>query len=818
MASCEIDVAYGDACEAGLPVSIGVPFRAGVLRAGALADETALSVRSPSGEVRPAAGRALALWPDGSVRWCLVSFGARQSGAHEVLWTTDEESPVARNASSSGSAPVSGSTVSTVSVEHNGSTWTIDSGRLRVVLSEDGPGPVSHLSCDGHAYLTDARQLRFSVDEASTLHEGPRAIRILESSALRARLRVEGVHLSESGARNLSYRLDIEVWAGWPTVRLDYQFFNLEPGADSMSIECIALDAQWSLDGPTERHFLQQNYSEMYISRHVLNPAAVGIVTDFNRGDAHVEDPAMLLDDLEYAFYLHAPLVGTYPWLGLQNAQHAVYVQMQDFLETRPNRIYSEGSAMRVEYWPATAGPLDLPQGRSKRHTVTFSFLQRDQAVIEGGTQKLSHAPHQAPQGVAAALASLYYEERACVAPAWTSYCREFDQDKVLPFGQHVRIESNLASFMRLDMPDSKFDVGDTDSHYNSSYSVLSEELVPPLAGCPAVSRVWPGKAPTQTYLDCHEPVWTNNEYDAIHAFASEMLRTGRQDLWRTLRLLVRHNIEVDFLHYSDHRWLHRATPAHSARHTTTGAYPSHFWTQGLMEYYCMTGDVDALEVAVALADKTKEQFTDPMTRHVHWGFNREVGWSVLSLVHVYDITREERFKGILDELVESLMTFDREAFSGAVNLSAGNDRHGLHRQLVSNFFGYASMVDAIDLYARITGRDDVNEWLKKFCFDVAAAGLEAAREGEMPGTNFSILLSVGYERTGDHKFIAQIGLLLDQVYWNGKGLTGGGSVKPVANAYRGWTRMLGHALQHGLLDVHEFPSVRELKALDRQV
>jgi len=788
-ASCLLDVAYADSGAAGLPVAVGVPFKAGTLR-----DTTTLAVKGPSGELRPAAGRVLAKWPDGSIRWCLISFGAREKGTHEVLWNA---------AAPAGDAKVT--------VAQSGGVWNIDSGRLQISLHESGPNVIGSLFSDGFDYLADTKGLSFSVDDASSSNETQRSIRVIEQSDLRARLRIEGAHFKASGERHLSYRLDVEVWAGWPTVRLDYQFFNLETGADSREVGRIALDAEWALGGQTERHFLQQNYGVFYISRHVLNPAPVAIKGDLSRHMAHVEDPAMLLDDIDYPAYLHAPLTSTQNWLGTVNAERGVYMQMHDFLDARPNRMASDGASTQMEFWPASAGPLDLPQGRSKRHTVLLSFVERDQSKSANLTEKLSNAPQQAPQGVAAALESLWYEDRACVAPEWISYCGEFEQAHVLPFGKHIRIESNLAGLMHLDMPFTKFDVGDTDSHYASSYSVVSEELVHKLPGAPEIPRLWPGAAPTQTYLDCHEPVWTNNEYDVIHAFANEILRTGRQELLRTLRLSARHNIEVDFLHYSDHRWLHRATPAHSARHTTTGAYPSHFWTQGLLEYYCMTGDIDALEVATALGDKTIENMTDPEMRAVLWGFNREVGWSALSLAYCYDVTLDERFKTAAGDLIDYLIAYDRDAFTGAVNLSSGNDRWSLNRQIVAGFFGYSSMINAIDLYATTTGREDVIEWIKKFCYDLADASLQACKEGHVPGANFSILLAIGYERTGDERFLNQIGLLLDQVYWNSKGLGGGGSVKPVASAYRGWTRMLGHAYRHGLLDAYEYPSVKKL-------
>lgn len=786
--ACAIDVAYADPRPAGLPVSIGVPFREGELNEAA-----PLTVRAPSGELRPAAGRTLARWPDSSARWRLVSFGARETGAHEVLPNADPP------------APQQG-----VSLTQDGDDWVIETDCLALAIGATGPGVFREIRCDGHTYLDDPAKLRFCVDEASTLFESERTVRVVEQSAVRARLRVEGAHYTGSGERRLTYRLDVEVWAGWPAIRLDYRYFHVEPSRPEERIERIALETDWLLDGTPERHFQQKNYGLFYVTRQVFNPAPVAVASDFVQKPAHVEDPAMLLDDIEYPFYLHPPLVVTAEWLGVCGAERAVYMQMRDFIAAKPNRLVSEGSRLDLEVWPANAETLKLPQGRSLGHTVTLAFMQRD--IEAQRTEKVSNAPRQAARGVAAVLGAPVHEERACVAPNWLAHCGEFDQAQVLPLGQHIRIEGDLAAMMRLDMPDTKFDVGDTHSHYSSSYAGLDAARTPLLAGAPDIPRIWPAGKPTQTYLDCHEPVWTNNEYDAIHAFCNELMRTGRHELWRTIRLAARHNIEVDFLHYSDHKWLHRATPAHSARHTTTGAYPSHFWTQGLLEYYCMSGDEDALEVALALGDKTIENLTDPELRQ-GWSFDRELGWSILLLAHLYDITREERFKPLLDEIIDYIIGFDRDGFSGAVNLSAGNDRQSLNRQIVANFFGYASMLEGIDKYAAVTGRADVDEWLQKYCRDLADAAMQAAREGSMPGVNFSVTLSVGYERTGDKRFLDMIGLLLDRVYWNAPGIRGsGGRIKPLAGTYRGFTRFLGHAMRQGLLDAYEYPSALALR------
>jgi len=791
--ACTVNVAYGSQDPAGLPASIGVPFPRGMLN-----DPVTLTARSPSGERRPAAGRVLARHPDGSVRWCLVSFGAREAGSHEIKL----DGP-----------PVIAESAMTLT-ETNG-VWMLDNGRLRLTVCETGPGVLGELVCDGYSYLTTPENLQFVVDDAATRYESCRVVRVMEQSPLRVRLRVEGAHHRPDGNRCLNYRLDIELWAGWPTVRLDYHYFNLEPGQPAQTIRKIAFDTAWNLGEETERHFLQRSHGLFYVSRHVLNPDPVAIAADFEHADPHVEDPAMLLDDVEYPFYLNPPLVWTHDWLGVGDGHHAVYARMEDFCTAKPNRLTSTANRLAVEVWPSTAEPLDLPQGRSRRQTLTLAFVAHETG--EANSNRLPGAPIQASLDMAALLQAPIYEGRACASPEWIAYCGEFRQDKVLPAGRHLRIEANLSSFMRLDMPVTKFDVGDTDSDYNNSYALSSVSLVRPLAGAPELPRIFPRSQPTQTYIDCHEPVWTNNEYDIIHAFCSELMRTGRFELWHTLRLIARHNIEVDFLHYSDHRWLHRATPAHSVRHTTTGAYPSHFWTQGLLEYYCLTGDPDALEVACALGEKIIENFTDPAIRAKLWGFNREIGWPILALACLVDITGELRFQQLLDEMVAFVVGFDRGGYRGALPYIAGaNGRANLTRQFLDSFAGTsggAPMMEGIEIYADMTGRAEVGEWLARFSHDLADEMLNAAREGKVSSP--ALALAIGYERTGDRRFLELMTLLLDVAYWNTPGIDGGATVKWVAMSYRGFTRLLGHAGRHGMLDRYEYPGWRALSQRD---
>ena len=100
---------------------------------------------------------------------------------------------------------------------------------------------------------------------------------------------------------------------------------------------------------------------------------------------------------------------------------------------------------------------------------------------------------------------------------------------------------------------------------------------------------------------------------------------------------------------------------------------------------------------------------------------------------------------------------------------------------------------------------DGVIRWYK--------GALSAVRKTLSPGPMLAIVFStapaIGFELTGDRRFLNLMSLLLDIVYWNARGVNGDASAKWVAMFYRGFTRLLGHAWRHGLLDRYEYPSLR---------
>ncbi|NQT93310.1 MAG: hypothetical protein HQ559_11160 [Lentisphaerae bacterium] len=755
----------------GLPVTIGVPFLMGSLH-----DPGRLVLRDPGDRVVPVSAKALVSWPDGSVRWGLLTFEAREPGVYGVDLQAD--------------AAAAPAVEQPVTVSRESGHTTIDNGLVRVVLDASGPGPISEIRALGHRYLADASDLRFAVDGADTRRERQRTIEVTEESELRVRVRVEGAHFADDGARLLNYRLDVELWANWPAMRIDYHFMNLEPGHDEIGVDRLAMEWHLNLDAETRRHFEQSSHGMMFVPREVFNADPVAIVSDDSCGPAHVEDPAMLLDETDYPPHLRPPLVGSSEWMGVGDGKRSVYMRMRDFIEMRPKRLASHGGNLEFEFWPASQGRLALPQGRTRRQTVAMAFSDEGALV---------------PAEACRLLESSFHEGRAVIAPAWLRACGEFEVDRLLAPGVNIRFEKFLRRLVTLSTPQSMFDLGDTvDSGYCRTYAAIPNNSVLK-QNAPAIPRVFSASMHSplsdRSMPDLYEPVWTNNEYDAIYVVCSEIMRSGRNDLWPLARWAVRHNIEVDFVHYHDDKQQNRATPQHSCRHNTSGSIPSHYWTQGLLQYYCMTGDPDVLEVAMALGDKIIEDFTVPEFRESFWGFTRELGWPTLALAHLFDITGERRYRAQLEEILEFCMQVDRGP------RTAEGQPTELESAIAWGSLIWSCMFEGADRFLRSVGRADLRLWLEEFLQYVRISLDRHHREGTPVLVSAPMVMAIGYELTGDERFLHTGMVSLDEFIESSDWVSPRPEIKPMAIVYRGLIRFLNHAHTAGLLQRLDYPS-----------
>ncbi|MFW6061161.1 MAG: beta-L-arabinofuranosidase domain-containing protein [Phycisphaeraceae bacterium] len=749
------------------PVVIGCPFAQ-----GELTDASRFVLHGPTGKL-PCAVHPFVHWPDGSTRWAQLAFTATEPGTYTLEPNGDAPAP---------DKPAW--------IERTDSGMRFGNDRLRIALTRSAPGPIASIEFDGRPCIRGPRDVQFFVDQASSLNGRVESIDVLEDSPVRVRVRVTGDHRDELDARRLSFRLDLEVWAGVPTLRMDYQFFNLEPGAPALSIESMHAMIRPALGDSPRQHFYQKNHGLSMRPRSVHTDRRVEILGDWSRNVPYVAERAMLEDGMEYPEYLEVSLKQSDEWIGQTGDGGAMYLGLPEMVKLRPKRLIGERGALIADLWPRDAGPLRVPQGRSRRHTLTLAFC--DATPDFGQVKQLLDAP--------------LYEGRATPDPARLRALGEFDQDRTLELGHNFRLDERLGAVTKnVKLGTGMFDYGDgKESGYFVNYVAIAKQPLRPGAE-PCDNALRPDCPDALRPADParYEPVWANNEYDLINGLCIELTRANRRDLWPTLRAMVRHNIEVDFVHYSDDPWQHHGTPAHSAHHNHASAYPSHIWTQGLMQYYCLTGDPDVLEVAVKLGDTIIRNLEDEQRGPLMWGFNREIGWPLLALSCLYEVTREARFGDYAGRIANFLAGYDREAQATPVKLSNVDPLDDIHAQIVGSFFGYASMVEGMDHYSRLTERDDLKAWLRDFLNKLHAAAAHRVRSGR--GSHFMLPqgMAIGYELTGERKFL-EMGMLSLESWlraWGGAPT----EVKAAATTYRGVVRFLHHAEEAGLLTAFDY-------------
>jgi len=765
-----------------------------------------VSITGADGKPVPTQTELLARWPDGSPRAMHVTFPAR-AGLHRA---------------SVGARAQRGTKSPSIQITRAASgRVTVTNGRLTAKFG--GAGLVESISLGGQEMVpargievrvVDGRQRAFIATACRDVTtevelEGP----------LRSIVTVKG-KCTLGEATFLDFRLRFEFLAAVEGFSLAYTFYNLERGADFFDVNAIELEVHLARAKHPQHTVYQQSYGLFStLGRVVTKAQRFDIRVDDSKALPYVFNNEALGDEHDYPFYLNPPCNRVDNWAAVSDGNRALIVDMDDFHLLRPKGLALDGNVARFAVWPAWAGKLDLQQGRSREVTVRVSLsdkgpprTQRD-GVVAGARQRdvwRAQLPHQA------------YAD-----------AQFFDQGRVLPYrpNENPRFETWLATMgTGLNSIATFFDLGDTpDSGYQTTYIPVGgrvRHIRGPEQGPRYYSSSLHFPMTKQNTLTGFEPVWVNNEYDVIFAIGTEFLRTGDLSLFQKLRWFSRHTIDVDFLHYSDHRWLNRAQPAHSERHTTTGAYPSHFWSQGLAQYYLLTGDPDALEVIVALADKTIENLEDPTMKEVCSGLNREIGWGILTMICAYEASGIKRFDAYARRLI------DREIACG------------LPGDLPVFSFGHTSILlgarEYLQIHAGEKQAEPVRKWFLAFVDLAVRSSREAAQDipekSAKSGTQALSLLSYNvdwslrgalhgglrsgifgthsialdpiayaYEITGDEKYIQagmrSIEALMDSQAFSQPPTEG----KPFAMVYRTFINFLKAAAELGFLKEYDY-------------
>ena len=727
---------------------------------GQLTVESPLALCAPDNTLHTLQTRPLAVWADGTVRWLDCQALLSRPGAYAVV------------------AQAAPPPEQPVRCRERDDAIDLDNGLVAVTLAAKGPSPLAAIRA-GESSLTHPElpfEARVETGDGavfSSACEPVRRLRIRERGPVRTVVEIEGAHLARDGRKALSYRLRVTLTAGQPVIGLQYGFHHDDPGIATHCIRELSIRTRWPGTGQPRHYVHQGRYGMTTITREVQTRLPVDIRSNVSPPRVHVHDTACFEDPHAYPAYLNPPLNDTQALAGVEADGGWITAWVEDFKELCPKGLAADGDALRLDIWPRWAPVLELPQGRSRDISLHLVFTG-------------ARAPDV--RTVTARVRAVDDSLKATVPASWYAAQRCWYADALLPRGAAARgCDRYLARLATVPTVVGMWDLGDTmDPGYGRTYAGVGRLRRLPSDGPPyyqagglhnPVVEWWePGK---------FEPVWTNNEYDLILALCREALRgNATPDLWQRLRWFARHAIEVDFICHSDDSSQHHGSPAHSADHSHAGAYPSHLWCEGLLAYYCLSGDDDAREVAVAVGDFILRTFGDADRRRKLWHFSRELGWALIYLSTAADITGEQRFLDSAGELAAALiaepLTPDRV------------------RDMTAYAFGYASIAMGVEALWKVTPRPELAQWLVSTAQAIAAhcEADTAAERSAMVLNYFNAALEVGPDDRLVRCGLRILNDLAAAKSWKDPLLF----AKPVAMAYRSVSRFAAYAHAAGLL------------------
>jgi hypothetical protein len=598
----------------------------------------------------PIQSRVLARWPDRSIKWLLIDFvlnsSDSQAGATIEL---RRESPAVW--------PV-------MAVEQHEGTCRIDTGAATFRFRSGGDKLIDAIQLKSNGeLLSDGLRLVFADSEGRRLKPQVSELKLENSGPVCTVLRLSGTF---EGDCPVEFTARCWLAAGSSTAAIDLRLRNPraaihrgglwdlgDPGsfligeaslvmkpaalcesllwqlAPSESVQTIACGENWSIHQ-------ESSGGENWDSPNHVD--ADGRLVPAFRGYAISGDGARAEGPSRWR---------AQPALAVIGAGVAMAASVRDFWQNFPKSLTWAAGELRIGVFPASSGrAVELQGGEQKRHRISLAF--GDDAKVLGAAQAALDPPYAwvDPAWIEASGAVRGMVTDLSASPAWT---------------EHVRTV--------VDGPNSFTDRREIIDEYGwRNFGDL-------YADHEAVNHTGP------------EPFIThyNNQYDFVWAAGFHALRTGDPRWARLARECAEHTADIDIYHTSEDRpafsgglfWhtdhylpaktsSHRTYSASNATGAGYGGGPAneHNYASGLLLHYWRTGDEDAKEAVLGLADwviamdngaltilgLTDSGATGFASRSVdpwYHGPGRGAGNSIATLLDAYSVARH---RGYLDK------------------------------------------------------------------------------------------------------------------------------------------------------------------------
>jgi hypothetical protein len=638
-------------------VRIGVPWPRSTLN-----DASQMVLADIQGrEISPVQVRPLAHWSDGSVQWLQVD-AALDLAPHESSALTlrpSRQVTVPRHR---------------LRVSETASDIEVDTGMAVFRLTRAGQSLISSVTVASRELLA-APGLAITFRDAKGTVREVRIDRtvVAEQGDLRCSITAEGVIADTDRLQPLAVLARVDLVAGSATAELEVRIRNPrrarhrgglwdlgDPG--SQLIGDLALQA--SPAGPVTSVWWSPSPD---VACTAVDPASGLALYQDSSGGEQWQSPNHLGADGSATVTFRGYRVNTaggdllaeghraQPRLIVDCEGGAMACAVEDFWQNFPKALRFSGGKLQIALFPASAGsPVELQGGEQKRHRVWLAFGARQSADASIVRRQLPSHVTVDPADVARSGAVYGFR-----APG------ESDDARYFSYMQTI-IEGDRSFFAGREIIDEY-------GWRNHGDIYADHEAVNHRGSGPFISHY-------------------NNQYDFVLGSVLHGLRSGDPRWFQLMRDLARHVIDIDVYHtdvdkaafngglfwHSDHY-----LPAGLATHRTYsrsnaggkasyGGGPSneHNYTSGLLHYHLLTGDEDARDTVVSLAnfvidmdDGARTLFavldagpTGDASKTVsadYHGPGRGAGNSINALLDAFHLTRERRYIRKAEQLIE---------------------------------------------------------------------------------------------------------------------------------------------------------------------
>jgi hypothetical protein len=579
-----------------LPVTAGVPFAR-----GALASDRNLRLADGA----PLQTRVLHRWDDGSVKWVLLDFDSRASGA-----TVEYGSRVERV-----SAP------SPLRVTDSAEAVAVNTGRVAFTIGKRRFGLLNEVTVDGARIVRQPAVFALTAQNGTVYTNAapPEEVVVEESGPVRAVIRVKGRHQAPDGGTLFGYTVRIHAWAGRPFVRIQHTFVN-DNAAPFTSFRSLALRmplagaaSRWSLEdrsgafqGQTLR--LQQHTDDAY----TIEPGAA-------RGKR---------------------AAGLATW---SDGHHTVTLAVRDFWQNYPKDLAVSADGFELALCPPLrADEYDRANGAIDEHRLYY--------YLHGGLFKLRQGVAKTQDfwlefGSAPAAIAAAQQVRIAAAPAaWYGASRAFgeisvsgprplldryDQAFAGALAGYTRGREHSREYGMLNFGDwwgERF-INWGNSEYDTQHAFLMQ---------------FARTGEFAYFRRAEEMEWHNRDIDTVHNDADP----------RQNGAVYGHAIGHTGDYYTERPTA--GAPPGGFREGSPRSFfsPDHTFVEGHFDYYFLTGDRRSYDTALATVNRYDTYST------VNYDFNncRQPGWQLIMSMAAYNATGDPFYRNAAGLIVERVL------------------------------------------------------------------------------------------------------------------------------------------------------------------